>query len=84
MEQLYNQLIKAYTSAYIEQNGKTVQMNVASIWKEMKTKNNSEQLPCAVKQQVQEWNQKAMNRKGNLFNFWSKVYIFIYIVPGVP
>ena len=72
MEQLYRQLIGAYTSAHQEQNGKTVQLNVAGIWKEMKAKNNSEQLTCAVKQQVQEWNQKAMKKKATLLNFWSK------------
>ena len=49
MEQLYRQLIGAYTSVHQEQNGKTVQLNVAGIWKEMKAKNNSEQLTCAVK-----------------------------------
>ena len=41
MEQLYRQLIGAHTSPHQEQNGKTVQLNVAGIWKEMKDENNS-------------------------------------------
>ena len=71
----------AYTSAHPEKDGKTVQLNVAKIWKEMKNTNNSILLPNAVKKQIQEWNQKNMKKKSNLLNLWSKVYSFIlYII----
>ena len=73
MEQLHKQLIHAYTTAHPQQNGKSVQLNVAGIWKEMKAINDSEQLACAVKQQIHEWNKKkAMKKKGTLLSFWSK------------
>ena len=78
-QKLYNQLIVAYTSAHPAKHGKTVQINVAKIWKEMKNINNSELLPNAVKKQIQEWNQKTMKRKSTLLNLWSKVYSFIFV-----
>ena len=82
MEKLkfFNQLIGAYTSAHPEKDGKTVQLNVAKIWKEMKNTNNSILLPNAVKKQIQEWNQKNMKKKSNLLNLWSKVYSFILYI----
>ena len=55
MEKLYNQLIVAYSAAYPDKTGKMVQLNVANIWKEMKAKNDKEQLHSVVKQQIQEW-----------------------------
>ena len=70
----------AYTSAHPEKDGKTVQLNVAKIWKEMKNTNNSILLPNAVKKQIQEWNQKTMKKKSNLLNLWSKVYSFILYI----
>ena len=79
-QKFYNQLIVAYTSAHPEKDGKTVQLNVAKIWKEMKNTNNSILLPNAVKKQIQEWNQKTMKKKSNLLNLWSKVYSFILYI----
>ena len=79
-QKFHNQLIVAYTSAHPEKDGKTVQLNVAKIWKEMKNTNNSILLPNAVKKQIQEWNQKTMKKKSNLLNLWSKVYSFILYI----
>ena len=54
-QRLYEQLLTAFTKAYPEKDGKTKQLIVSKIWKEMKIKYNSHQLPDAVKQQVQVW-----------------------------
>ena len=79
-QKFHNQLIVAYTSAHPEKDGKTVQLNVAKIWKDMKNTNNSILLPNAVKKQIQEWNQKNMKKKSNLLNLWTKVYSFILYI----
>ena len=79
-QKFYKQFIVAYASAHPEKDGKTVQHNVAKIWKEMKNTNNSILLPNAVKKQIQEWNQKTMKKKSNLLNLWSKVYSFILYI----
>ena len=72
MEQIYRQVIGAHTSAHQEQNGKTVQLNVAGIWKEMKAKNNSEQITCAVIQKISRMKSKSDEEKGHPFKFLVK------------
>ena len=78
MEKLYNQLIVAYSAAYPDKTGKMVQLNVANIWKEMKAKNDKEQLHSVVKQQIQEWTRKSMQKKATFLGMWSKVCNFIF------
>ena len=62
-QKFYNQLIVAYTSAHPEKDGKTVQLNVAKIWKDMKNTNNSILLHNAIKKQIQEMEPKKHEKE---------------------
>ena len=80
MEKLYKQLIVAYSAAYPDKTGKMVQLNVAKIWKEMKTKNDKEQLHSSVKQQIQKWTQKSMQKKQPSL-ICGQRYVILYLNP---
>ena len=78
MEKLYNQLIVAYSAAYPDKTGKMVQLNVANIWKEMKAKNDKEQLHSVVKQQIQEWTRKSMQKR-QPSSICGQRYVILYL-----
>ena len=68
---LFQKLIKAYTEAHKEKNGKAVQLNVSAEWKKMKKFKDSD-LEVTVDKKISELKNLSMNKKVQSMAIWSK------------
>ena len=67
----FQKLIKAYTVAYKEKNGKDVQLEVSAEWKKMKKLKDSD-LEVAVDKKISELKKLSMKKKVQSMAIWSK------------
>ena len=68
---LFQKLIKGYTEAHKEKNGKAVQLNVSAEWKKMKKFKGSD-LEVTVDKKISELKNLSMNKKVQSMAIWSK------------